>query len=138
MDEPPPLQPGAIEALVAFLPALESPGFGAGEWRGGQKDADGVMHMPWFELSGDARAFVAELGRQGWVYVFDWMAWQDEAKRLMAPGGVESAGVDEIRRLFTTLVRSDRFMEGQLGWAFDSGLFVRMVRRLRELTPAGA
>lgn len=108
-----PVTPEAIAALVRFLPTLESPGFSAGEWRGGEEDEDGVIHMPWFEMSDDARAFVAELGRGGWVFVFDWRAWEDEARRLI-DGGLEHADVDGIRRLFTTLVRSDRFVEGQL------------------------
>jgi uncharacterized protein DUF6508 len=132
-ETPPPLEPGAIEALVRFLPLLESPEFSAGEWRGGKADEAGVIQMPWFELSADARAFIAELGRYGWVYVFDWRAWEDEAKRLIDAGGVEVADLDNIRRLYTTLVRSDRFTEGQLAWAFESGLIVRILRRLREL-----
>jgi uncharacterized protein DUF6508 len=89
--------------------------------------------MPWYELGDDASAFREELGRYGWVYVFDWMTWQDEAKRLIEGDGLETASVDDIRRLFTTLVRSDRFMEGQLGWAFESGLMVRILHRIEEL-----
>jgi Family of unknown function (DUF6508) len=131
-ESPQPLSADAIPALVRFLPLLESPGFSAGTWRGGEEDADGVIHMPWFELSEDASAFVTELGRGGWVYVFDWRAWEDEARKLI-DGGLEQADVDGIRRLFTTLVRSNRFVEGQLAWAFESGLIARMVRRLREL-----
>jgi hypothetical protein len=127
-----PVTPEAIAALVRFLPVLESPGFSAGTWQGGEEDEAGVIHMPWFELSDDARAFVAELGRGGWVFVFDWRAWEDEARRLI-DGGLEHADVDGIRRLLTTLVRSDRFVEGQLGWAFESGLSERVLRRLREL-----
>jgi hypothetical protein len=112
---------------------LESTEFVAGEWHGGEAGEDGVIQMPWYELSEDASAFREELGRSGWLYVFDWMAWQDEAKRLIERGGLETASVDDIRRLFTTLVRSDRFMEGQLGWAFESGLMVRILHRLAEL-----
>jgi hypothetical protein len=133
-----PITPDAIDALVRFLPGLASPGFSAGTWRGGEEDADGVIHMPWFELSDDARAFVAELGRGGWVYAFDWRAWEDEARRLMEPDGLEHADVEDLRRLFTTLVRSDRFVEGQLAWAFESGLVVRILRRLCELQQTAA
>ena len=126
------ITPEAIASLLELLPVLESPDFVAGKWRGGEKDAGGVIHMPWFELSRDAEAFVRTLGKHGWVFVFDWMAWQDEARELI-DGGLEHADVDDIRRLFTTLVRSDRFVEGRLAWAFESGLVARMVRRLREL-----
>jgi len=89
--------------------------------------------MPWFELSEDALAFVNALGHYGFVVVFDWRAWETEAKRLIDTGGVEAAGVDDIRRLLTTLIRSDSFVEGQLAWAFESGLMVRILRRLRDI-----
>ena len=137
IEQPPPITREAIDALVDFLPVLESPGFSAGEWRGGEQDDAGTIQMPWFEPSDEARAFVAELGRCGWVFVFDWQAWEPEARELIRGGGVEQASVDEIRRLVTLLVRSNRFVEGQLAWAFESGLMVRILRRLRDLDWAG-
>lgn len=136
IEQPPPLQPDAIEALLRFVPVLEAPEFRAGEWRGGDADEAGVIQMPWFELSEHASAFIAEVGRGGWIFVFDWPSWQDEAHRLIERGGLEGASTDDIRRLFTTLVRSDRFNEGQLAWAFESGLMVRILRRLEELDAA--
>lgn len=67
---------------------LESPEFVAGDWRGGEKDADGVIHRPWFELSPQALEFVGALGKHGWIVVFDWMAWDDEARRLIERDGL--------------------------------------------------
>lgn len=90
--------------------------------------------MPWFELSADADAFVAELGRYGWVFPFDWGAWEDETKRLIDTDGIEHADVATLRRLLILLVRSDRFVEGQLGWAMESGLVARILRRLGEVS----
>ncbi len=107
-------------------PSLESPSFVAGEWQGGQEDADGVIHMPWFELSDDASAFMAEVGRGGWVFVFDWMSWE--------PVPLEEADLEDIRRHLTRLVRGNRFVEGALGEAFESGFVLRLLYRLRELT----
>jgi hypothetical protein len=128
-----PITPEGIAALVRFLPTLESPDFSAGAWRGGEEDADGVIQMPWFELSDDAQAFVGELGRHGWIVVFGWRAWEDDARELIEGDGLATADVETIRRLFTLLVRSDRFVEGQLAWAFESGLMTRVVQRLEAL-----
>jgi hypothetical protein len=133
-EEATPITPEAIAALVAFEPVLASPDFQAGEWRGGETDADGVMHMPWFELSPDADAFMTEVRRRGWIFPFDWQAWQSEAEELMKPGGLEKADVATLRQLLVLLVRGDRFNEGLLSWAFESGAMLRIVRRLQVLT----
>jgi hypothetical protein len=130
---PAPLTQDAIPELLKFLPVLESPHFMAGEWRGGQTDADGVIHMPWFELSVDARAFVATLGKGGWIFVFDWMSWANDARQIIETDGLERADLLMLRKLLTLLVRRDRFVEGSLGEAFESGLVVRILYRLRAI-----
>jgi hypothetical protein len=112
---------------------LESRRFVAGEWQGGQKDADGVIHMPWFDLSADASAFVAALGKGGWIFVFDWMSWADDARRIVETDELERADLLTLRRLLTLLVRRDRFVEGSLGAAFESGLVARILRRLQTI-----
>ena len=37
------------------------------------------------------------------------------------------------RRLLTVHVRRNRFVEGHLGWAFDGGYFVAVLRRIEAL-----
>jgi Family of unknown function (DUF6508) len=130
---PAPLSQDAISELLKFVPVLESPHFIAGEWLGGQTDADGVMHMPWFELSADAQAFVSTLGKGGWVFVFDWMSWANDARQMIETGGLESADLLTLRKLLALLVRRDRFVEGSLGEAFESGLVLRILYRLRAI-----
>jgi Family of unknown function (DUF6508) len=132
-EEDAPLAPEAIAALLRFLPVLESPGFRAGEWRGGKADVEGVIQVPWFELSDDAHAFVATLGRRGWIFVFDWMSWADDARRIIETDELKRADLLTLRKLLTLLVRRDRFVEGSLGEAFESGLILRILRRLQAL-----
>ncbi len=115
---------------------LESPNFVAGEWRGGEQDADGVIHMPWFDLSAEALAFVRTLGNGGWIFVFDWMSWTDDAKRIVETDELERAGLMTLRKLLTFLVRRNRFVEGTLAEAFETGLFVRILCRLRAIAAA--
>jgi len=119
---------------VRFLPVFEAPTFSAGEWCGGETDTSGAISVPWFELSDDAQAFMSELRGGGWVFVFDWRAWEPEAQRLIDVGGVEQADLSDLRRLLTLLVRSDRFVEGQLSWAMESGLITRILRRLQAIS----
>ena len=42
-----------------------------------------------------------------------------------------------LRKLFTLLVRRDRFVEGSLGEALESGLVVRILYRLRAIAVSG-
>jgi hypothetical protein len=131
---PPPLEPEAIPALVRLLPVLESPAFSPGQWRGGEANEEGVIQMPWFEPSDKAQAVLDEVRRGGWLFAYDWQAWQDEARALIESDALEGADIDTLRRLLTLLVRSDRFMEGQLAWAFESGLMARIVRRVAVIS----
>ncbi|MDQ2982064.1 MAG: DUF6508 domain-containing protein [Actinomycetota bacterium] len=119
--------------MLAHLPAFESPGFSPGEWRGGEMTASGARQMPWFELSQDARLFVRSLYEEGWVDPFEWSNWQAEAERIVTSDELENADITTIRRLLTLLVRKNRFVEGELGAAFESGLVVRILRRVRTL-----
>jgi hypothetical protein len=89
-----------------------------------------------FELSADAQAFVATLGNGGWIFVFDWVSWVDDARRIIETDGLERTDLLTLRKLFTLLVRRDRFVEGSLGEAFESGLVVRILYRLRAIAPS--
>jgi hypothetical protein len=107
--------------------------FSAGAWRGGERDAAGVTHMPWFEYAEPVRDFWAALYEHRWVVSFDWPGWQHEAERLLTGGGIDTADVATLRRLLTTLVRRDRFVEGFLASAFEQGWIVAILRRAEAL-----
>lgn len=121
--------------ILAFLPRFQSPGFTAGTRRGGAAAEDGVLQLPWVELSGDLRRFVATLYGQGAIVVFDWASWAHSTGARLAddPGALARADIDDLRRLLTAIVRQDRFSEGSLLGAFDSGLIVRILERVAEL-----
>lgn len=117
---------------------IDAHGFTFGEWQGGNADARGVIHLPWFELSEGGRAFVTTAAANGFVTPgFDWGAWSGTpgAVRLMRdPEAMRDATADDLARMLTTVVRGDRFSEGTLEWAFESGLIGRIVRRAADLS----
>jgi len=107
---------------------LEQPGFDFGRWNGGETRADGSIAMPYYDFSSQA----LELLRALPVVVFDWPAWKDtaEGRRLLADHEqVAQATPNQLARLSTTLRRADRFSEGTLAWAFETGLLTAIVRR---------
>jgi len=124
----PDVSPEQLDAVLGFLPIFERKEFSCGEWvvRKG--------HMPHFRYDPDVDGFVLALYEQHIVLQFDWVSWKDEAKRHMAnPGSLAEVELLTIRKLLTTHVRADRFMEGHLGQVFESGHIVHILRRLKVI-----
>src|SRR5436190_8360569 len=123
-----------IDRLLAFLPGLESD-TPIGDWRGGDRNADGSITVPYFEPSDFLLRFVAACSEGGWVRSdFDWGAWQDEAvKYVEDPDLLAQANLDTIERLLTLHIRRDRFYEGHLVWAVESGHITALLRRLEDI-----
>ena len=125
-----------LRALASFLPAFEAAGFEFGRWAGGEQREPGVFTMPYYAFSPAAEEFLG-LGVGGWVTpAFDWPAWgaTDEFARLSRdPAAVARASPDQLARLLTVLVRSERFGDGQLAAAFEAGLVVGILRRAEVL-----
>lgn len=131
MSDERPFGAASLRVLAEFLPKFEAPGFDFGSWDSG-----------WFRLGNEASDFISACYEWGWVQSgFDWPEWMHtkEAERLRDdPTAIENATPEQLRRLLTLLIRQDRFVEGLVGAAFESGLLVRIVRRiatLAEVTP---
>lgn len=126
-----------LEALAALVPVLEAPDAAFGRWEAQWEDAEGRIHLPYFVPGPACDAFRAAVGRGGWVIVgFDWPAWgtTEEAQALRRdPATLAAATPDQLARLLTALVRSERFSEGTLDEAFASGLLARIARRAAAL-----
>ena len=127
-------------ALAAFVPEFESPGFVFGTWVPSRKTGENTWTMPYVDFSERARAFLRAAG--GWVTPkVDWMAWAQtpEASEFMSrPESIARATPDDLTRLLTMLVRGDRFGEGTLQSAFESGVLTAIVRRAAVLAESGA
>ena len=127
-----------LQALAVFVDELEAPDFDAGHWHAmaASRDDPDVSTMPWFELSDRANAFLEAVRGKGWVEPFDWMAWAQtrEGKALREDRvALAEASADQLKRLLTTLIRADRFSEGTIAWAFESGLMAAIAQRARTL-----
>lgn len=132
----PPPSPDALRALAGWATRFARPDFSMGAWVVAQPDEDGVTQLPWFSYSDDADAFRGMLGEHGWIEVFDWRAWLDTPRgHALANdrGALAGASGEELRRLLTAIVRSDRFSEGSFAGAFESGLLLAIARRAAAL-----
>lgn len=81
--------------------------------------------------------FLVAAEKNGWVLSdFNWPKWAQsaEAKRLRDDeSALALASERQLARLLTAEIRQDRFMEGALLRAFESGLIARILRRFAAL-----
>lgn len=129
-------QADRLRALADLVPVLEAPDADFGHWDNDPLP-DGSIHMPWFVPGPTEDAFRTAVGRGGWIVMgFDWMNWlqTDEGRSLRDdPGAIATASPDQLGKLLTAIVRSDRFTEGSIAGAFESGLLARIARRAGSL-----
>lgn len=125
-----------LAGLAAWACRFAAPGLAFGQWARSEPDDAGVVQMPWYAYGPEAHQFIEEMYALGWVQDFDWMAWSTTpaARQLLEnPSHVRTAEADDLSHLLTTIIRGDRFSEGEVAAAFDSGLLSAIARRAREL-----
>ncbi|MGW8189271.1 DUF6508 domain-containing protein [Sphingomonas hankookensis] len=122
--------------LAPFAAVFADPGFAFGSWGGGGS-TDGVVEMPYFQLSAEAGAFVQAAYAAHWVRPdIDWSTFAgSEAYRSLRgdPARVAMADTDLLARMLTMLIRGDRFSEGLLAAAFADGTLPAIARRMAVL-----
>jgi Family of unknown function (DUF6508) len=137
----PPLQPkeptrDMLRALAAFVPELAALDKG-GEWVCGEKLPDGSFTMSGFILCKTGVKLVERAYELGFVDpVVNWPEWQNtpEARRLFNDHAeVAQASALDLTRMLTTIIRGDRFCEGNIGGAIDSGCVLAIAERARVL-----
>jgi hypothetical protein len=124
-----------LRALANVLPALEAPDADFGRWEL-PPPRDGVHSLGWFEFGPTAEAWRAAVAAGDWIVVgFDWQTWLAGDGRPLSddPAAIATATPDQLGWLLTAIVRSDRFMEGSIAGAFESGLLAAISRRARAL-----
>lgn len=107
-----------------------------GRWQGGERDAAGVIQMPWYEYSDEMNRFVAEMYRAELVRPVDWTAWRGtlEAQRLIDdPATIATATDDDLVYLLTTIIRGERFSDGEILGAYERGTLLAIADRARAL-----
>lgn len=84
--------------------------------------------MPYYVLSAQARELIAALPV--------WMKTEEAQALIGDHERIAEASADQLVKLTTAIVRSDRFTEGSIAGAFESGLITAICRRAAVLTGA--
>jgi hypothetical protein len=108
------------------------------EWAGGDivdtRVIDGVekpvTHVPYPRYTPEVERLRSAIGGCGLVVPYAWMDW-DGLERYRDGVGLADAPVADAVRMITAIVRSERFGDGNLEGALQSGTLQAAIARLR-------
>jgi Family of unknown function (DUF6508) len=124
------LQGAPRSAWVRLLDAIDVLGLvdDYGVWRGGMtiEGDDGVVDMPWVDYVDEVDRLVQALHEVNAIVDVDSIE-MDIARQMVTS---DPSSVTETVRMISTIVRVDRFSEGQLLRALNEGTLQVLVRRL--------
>lgn len=127
-----------LAALAAFQPVVERDRFRFSEEVPPHQVGE-MMVLGGTDYSEHAMRFTQVCYDYGWVGVLPWSEWRntERGRRLMEdPGALAKANDDDLACIITTCMRADRFCEGYLASAFESGLITRVIARAGALLDA--
>lgn len=127
-----PLDHDRLRRIAAFGEVFDAPDLTFGEWEPSRQTANGAWTMPYYVFSSAAREFLATLVVDPSV---DWPAWAstEEAQHLREPAAIAAATPEQLVKLMTWIVRSDRFSEGSIAGAYESGVLRAIIARAAQL-----
>lgn len=120
---------GRLRRLAALGPIFRDPATIFGTWEGATGNGTDLepFTSPWFKTSAAGDRFFEILYDAGWVLPeFDWPRWADRE-------AIGCADEEQLAKLLTALVRSDRFSEGTLAKAYDDKVLLSIVERAENL-----
>jgi hypothetical protein len=122
--------------ILAGYVEMFTPHGSIGRWRGGEADEAGVIQMPWYEYQPEIGRFAADMYAAGIARSIDWMRWAGtpEARRLISdPTAIAGASHDDLIYLVTTILRGERFSDGEIAGAYERGTLLAIAQRAHAL-----
>lgn len=79
-------------------------------------------------------AFYKDLYEENMILDFDWPQWGSQANKYFNDSSLlQKADIKTIQKLFTTIIRADRFTEGLLGDMISKGVVLNLLARLEQI-----
>jgi len=126
-----------LAAVAAFAERFEAPGFSAGEWVPSKKQKNGSYTFPWWKGSKAVNEWQQALYDHNIVDPDSGYMEESAAEfvRRLEEDPMRIAGSDlaTVRCVLTRVVRADRFVEGTIARASETGVAQAATKRLREL-----
>lgn len=100
-----------------------------------EKNDSGRMEMPFVTNDPLIYEFIGFMYDHNLMPVFNWSEWNAGSKLFNSddPTKYDNLDLETIIKIVYAASRRERFADGTLAWAFDSGRFSQLVNRLFEL-----
>jgi len=120
------------QPLLALIPKIETTS-NFGEWAGGDIGKDGVIQFPYCRPAPMVSQFLEIVYAIPIIISFDWGSW-DEGRKIASDESFDFDTIDLVTKckLITAIVRNDRFCEGALVSAFESGLILKILKSIEK------
>ncbi len=120
------------QPLFSLIPEIEKT-TNFGEWRGGETDEEGVTQFPYIDESFVVSKFLAIVYDIPIIISFNWVEWE-EGRRMLNDENFDFDTIDIVTKckLITAIVRSDKFIEGNLVLAFESDKILKILKSIRK------
>lgn len=125
----------SLRILAGYAETL-APHGPIGRWQGGDANAAGVIQLPWYEYQPEVDRFVEDMYAAKLVRPVDWMGWagRPEAQQLISdPAAIAGATHDDLIYLLTTILRGERFSDGEIAGAYERGTLLAIAERAQTL-----
>ena len=125
----------SLQILAGYAETFE-PHRSIGRLHDGETDATGLIHLGWYEYEPEVDRFEADMYAAKLVRPVDWMRWAGtpEAQRLIAdPAAIAGASHDDLIYLLTTILRGERFSDGEIAGAYERGTLLAIAQRAQVL-----
>ena len=120
------------QALLDLIPEIENTQKFS-TTRGGEIDEDGVMSMPFNEPAPIVNEFQKIVYELPIIIVFDWAKWEEGKKMVRDENfDFDTTDIPTKCKLITAIVRNDRFHDGALVSAFESGVILKILKSIER------
>lgn len=125
------------QPLLDLIPEIEKSTRFA-EFKRGERNKEGVIQMPYYEPASVVSRFLEIVYDIPIMISFDWGSW-DDGERMVNDEKFDFDTIDLVTKckVVTALVRNDRYCEGTLVSAFESGLILEILRSIEREISAG-
>jgi hypothetical protein len=117
--------------LLDLIPLIENT-LVFGEWKGGEKNQDGAITMPWCMSAPIVAEFLDTVYAIPIGISFNWPEWDEGREIARTDFDFDTVNLVTKCKLITAIVRNDRFCEGALISAFESGLILKILKSIEK------
>ncbi|MCE7698581.1 MAG: DUF6508 domain-containing protein [Methanobacterium paludis] len=117
-----------MDALLEYLPYFNNP----------ENNFYGIIpnrdQLPFYNYSEEVITFYKALYHENMIQTFKGPEWDDKTRRYFNdPELIGGADLLTLQKLFTTIVRANRSLEGLIAQMIDRKIFLKLLIRLKEI-----